>query len=151
MKNSHDATITIIRCSGIHNSIKKRKNRMPKRSWVEANSGTVNSVSPPKIVSNRSSFYPSLPKLNRHGALSATDGSIPGEQLNPTQEGSNDTWETSPKAGYLRHGHTSKASRSSRAGSQPNQPGITRKVKACAACRKQKVRAVYLSCCSFYF
>lgn len=115
---------------------------MPKRSWLEANSVSPNS---------QPSGSPNIPPSPYHARSLAQDG----RQQSPSQG-------ASAAASPIKvHKFICKASTTHRSGgangsAEPGQrkiPSISRKVKACAACRKQKVgfslrfkQSNYLTC-----
>lgn len=102
---------------------------MPKRSWVEANSASPDSVSTgtPNIRNS--------PPAARAFTQDATQKS-PIYSTSPANSPRKD-----PKPGSkMRRAHQTVAINDSVSANQQRMPSISRKVKACAACRKQKVR-----------
>ena len=116
---------------------------MSKRTWAEANSSGM-------VGSSRHSTAPSRQLSLSSSARHVSAPSLPlGANVSLPSDGNSDSngghrhADTSPNARPLSQGSQigapSKANGPSPDETQITQPGITRKVKACAACRKQKV------------
>ena len=119
---------------------------MSKRSWAEANSGTAGSAGHTTATRRQLPLTSSPRHVSGPGLPLDASVSVPRDGTLDSQ-GRHHHVDTSPNIGSMSQEsqlgaqfQPSKASGSSLDDTQTTHPGITRKVKACAACRKQKVR-----------